>query len=938
MAAILQRWTHVRPDERRLAFHAFAAQLLLGAGHAELETARDTAFLSSLPAGKLPLMYLAVAVVGILMTEAHRRSLLKRRPANLSAFLLFGALATASFTLLAPSTPAIYALYLWTALCAPWALLQLSLQLASMLSVEQAKRLLGFIGAGSVLGAVLGSGIARAMLEWTSVRALLFSAAGFFVCAGVAVARLGGSRREPVLAYRTTRTEASDLLRNRYGRGLLLLMLSSTIAFTLVDYLFKSEVSRVILGGAAGAPRFFDGIVGAQGGDGPHRLAMFLSSTQVITNLLSLLVQVIAVAGILHMVGAHAALLLLPAFLLGGVGMFAIGASFVGALALRGVDGALRYSVHRTAIDILYFPLPDGVRRRMKPVLEILGQRGGQALAALALLAIARLPEDHTRWPVLGLLLGMLVVWTASVLLLRQPYVELFKAALISHRSGALLRDRELALPVLEAALASLNSQSPLEVIAALDLLSGYRQGRLLPALILYHPDEEVLVHALSLFAENGRDDVLPLTARLLEHPSEAVRTSALRAQIQLAPDRAQLERLVADREHPKMAATALIGLTSNDWIDAEHAERWVREWAMAGRSGIVAPLARAALSSESTPRLARVLVLCLRTAATQSEQAIVAEALAKHPTLAAKDDLIALLAFRTPRESARAALLALGEPVLGDLVARLANSETPHALRRHLPETIRRFAPELAAPYLLTQLERETDGMVRFKLLRSLNRLRREHPHIELDEATISQLLQNTLDHLQRLTEWHEALRAEFAPWQSSAEPGYSLLSSSLELLLEVLLGKEKQTCERALRLVNLLLPREDFRPIVLGLRSRIADRRASALEVLSSALPLRLREQVLAAVRHTFLQGAHREPTSPDAARAEQALRELVTEATGTLRALALHTATELDYPWVREIWVEPAPISQRRSEQRLYESARALHDRSSGVLPAS
>ena len=51
----------VRPDERSDVLAAFLTLLAFMAGHALLETARDALFLASLPARRLPWVYLAAA-------------------------------------------------------------------------------------------------------------------------------------------------------------------------------------------------------------------------------------------------------------------------------------------------------------------------------------------------------------------------------------------------------------------------------------------------------------------------------------------------------------------------------------------------------------------------------------------------------------------------------------------------------------------------------------------------------------------------------------------------------------------------------------------------------------------------------------------------------------------------------------------------------------
>jgi hypothetical protein len=430
---------------------------------------------------------------------------------------------------------------------------------------------------------------------------------------------------------------------------------------------------------------------------------------------------------------------------------------------------------------------------------------------------------------------------------------------------------------------------------------------------------------------------------RLLSHEDIEVRTAALRTLIGLRPDQEKLRLFVDSDPRPELGATALVGLMTNGWIALEDAKTLVGTWIETKRADFIRPLAQAALVVSNNQDLAAILDECLRAATTQQEQAEVAAALAKNPYPSSQRSLVALLAYRTPRESVRDALVALGEPALDELASRLADGSTPHSVRRHLPETIRRFSMRSAVKVLQRQLGKENDGMVRFKLLRSLNRLRRQNPDLPLDVDAIGKLLQDTLDHVARSIRWRESLRAEYEPKPNSvdaevapASQRFAYVSASLELLIEVLHDKEAQATERVLRLANLLLPLEDFRPVALGLRSKLPQRRATAFEVLSSSLPMRFREIVLQIVRYTFQPP---ESDETEAARTalpflhepmsgEQALRAIVREEGVTLRALALNAAAEIGYGWVEDAFAEERTPHGKPSAVKLYEAAKAMH----------
>lgn len=65
-------WFGLRSSEARNAWKAFVTLAGMMAGHAMLETARDTLFLSRVPAEQLPWAYLMIAGLALLLTKANR--------------------------------------------------------------------------------------------------------------------------------------------------------------------------------------------------------------------------------------------------------------------------------------------------------------------------------------------------------------------------------------------------------------------------------------------------------------------------------------------------------------------------------------------------------------------------------------------------------------------------------------------------------------------------------------------------------------------------------------------------------------------------------------------------------------------------------------------------------------------------------------------------
>jgi hypothetical protein len=203
---------------------------------------------------------------------------------------------------------------------------------------------------------------------------------------------------------------------------------------------------------------------------------------------------------------------------------------------------------------------------------------------------------------------------------------------------------------------------------------------------------------------------------------------------------------------------------------------------------------------------------------------------------------LLPLLALRDVRSAARDALLAYGEEGLAFLAQALEDQALPQELRRHLPRTISLFSPTEAADVLQSHLPAETDGMVRFKMLRALNRLAL-YPEVLFDRNLLRQATEATLEAAFRLVDWRRVLEEGALAEPRRATPGH-------ELLVRLLRDKETHALERIFRLLALQFRDEDFRGIYYGLRNNDARVRSSSRELLENLVKPPLRGPLLALV----------------------------------------------------------------------------------------
>lgn len=812
----------VRPEERRGALAAFSTLFGIMASHTLLETARDALFLARLSPSELPFAYFAMAILAIAVSHGPWRLPRRLRGRRSLAVLLAvcGAVTVAFWTLGLPRHPwALRALYIWTGLAGTLAALRFWMVLGETYTVAQAKRIYRLVAVGSLLGAVFGATAARVIAGLVpSQHLVLASGLTLLVTALGPAARLRRPDAHPARDRGTTSLLADLRLvgTNQYVKGLGGLVLVSTVALTLADYVFKSAVSRSVPA---------------------EEMGTFFASVYAVLNLLALAVQLFLMGWALRVLGLHRSLWLLPAFLFVGAAGVTLGGGLLAALLLKGSDGALRNSFHRTGMELLFVPLPDGIRARAKPLIDVVGQRGGQALASV--LILGEIAQGRGTTVIALVAAALCVVWIFWTAELRAHYLDLFRAAL---REGV-IRERvdleALDLNSLEALFSGLNSRDDREVVAAMDLLAEERRVRLIPALILFHPSRAVVLRALALFGASGRTDFVPVADRLLAHPDEEVRAAALAARSMAVPEEPVLREAGRDPS-PLVRATAMVGLAAGGWVTDEMQsalDDLLRQPGLEARRALAW-----ALRQRPVPVFADVLI-GLADTADEAVQENAAHALAALKETRALPAVIPMLASRRARGAAREALLAFGEVALPFLEEALADETLPHEVRRHVPRTISRFPAAKAAPVLMRRLLAEPDGMVRYKILRGLNRIAAENPDVALDRAVLADATRRTLESIFRLIDWRLTLARGAVEVPARATSGH-------ELLAQVLRDKETHAVERLFRLLGLQHRGEDFEGIYRGLRSPEPKVRAGSRELLENLLDPLVREAVLALV----------------------------------------------------------------------------------------
>jgi ATP:ADP antiporter, AAA family len=807
----LSRFVDLRSGEGSAFFRAFLVLLLTISAHTVLETARDALFLARLAPRNLALVYVATAVLMVLLTPLSIRLTRAAGPKNaLVVSLLATAFAAAWFRIRAEAGGAlsVFSLYVFGALSATLLVGQFWALAGTLFSAAQSRRLFGPLASGGVLGGVGGAGLATLVLQATPVRGLLGVASLLYFGAALLATQLvlddtpppsRTLQSSPVASRAPLGPQLSAVRHDPFVTRLALMAALSIGVSVVIDYLYKAKVSRSVA---------------------PEELAVFFARYQLLLSLASLVLQVVITGPVVQRIGVVALALTAPLVLtFGGTLTALIGAPFWLVVVLKGTDTSLRNSLGRVAAELLWAPVEQQARAR--GFVDLIVTRTAQAIAGGALLA-ATMEREFRPGHLASAAATLAIIWLLVGVGIRAPYIALFRRALGRSSEGREFMLAELDLTSVETLVEALARPQPTEVIAAMNVLAERKRERLIPALILLHGDEGVLVRALELLGPSRRKDWLALGEKLLDHASPRVQQAAVRA-FALSGEVEVLKR-VQQHKDPSLRTFAALYLAQ---LGGSALSGDPLSWDLFEGDDADHTLKRAFIEALAAHPTAETPQLLLRFARQPALGGAVTAALEVAGDQSSIDFLISRLKYADDRLSARRGLCRLGDGALEALERALWDESLERRVRIHVPRSISAFLSARALRILLRGVVEHKDGLVRYKALRGLEQIALE-TSLRIDSGPIfHELTRNALEYL-RLFAARLALDTDRAA-SGRLEP---------RLVIELLDDKIAQSRDRLARLLQVLHRGDDIPAIFAALLSSDRRRRGRAVEFLDALI----------------------------------------------------------------------------------------------------
>jgi len=698
---------------------------------------------------------------------------------------------------------------------------------------RQAKRLFGFIGAGSSLGGIAGSSLLTFATSTFGTNNLLLVSATLLGVAAVLV--LSIEARSPVQLASIAKAgeekgvggaEALRMLKESRH----LQVISLVIAFGAIGaYLIEQQLNMA-------AEAF-------KGRGAVDSLTSFLGTVQLYTSIAGFLIQVLATSRIHRLLGIGFALLMLPVSLGTSAAIMLANAALWAPSLARVFDTSLRYTVDKTTREILFLPLPGQLKRQAKPFVDVTVDRTAKGLGGLlALLLIAPWGLNLDWQKVSYASLAVCGLWIFTAIKAKQGYINAFRQGLArGDVEPETVRLSTADASTIETLVAELADPDEARVRYAIDVLESLDKRNLITPLLLYHESPKVRARALTALSAAPREVAAKWRTgvqRMLGDESAEVRAAAVGALATLGGEaQTDLVRPYLDDTNPRIAATAAAVLAgSSKDEDRELAERTLARLSGASSDRTASRREVAiALRQIRDPRTSLLLVPLLN----DPNPAVATEAMRTVRERGQGDfmfvpALVSLLRHRSLKAPARDVLVSYGEEVVPALTHFLGDPEEDIWVRRHVPSTLSRIPCQASMDALVAALVKEKDAFLRYKCVAAVDRLHREHPELTFDPAPIETLA------------WLEGM--QYYQFLSYHDNLFTRGGITTPCLLKSLLEEKRARArERVFFILGLLYPRRDVMAARWELDHGDARAKASASEYLDNVLSGPLRRKLM-------------------------------------------------------------------------------------------
>ncbi len=387
---------------------------------------RDGIFLSQFPSTDLPKIAAAAALVSIAIGLTITRLISKFGPPRVvaGALAIGGALHLTEYYLLSLGTTAGTA-SLRSAVAALIYLHVVGLGAAVLsgfwsiageyYTPHEARAYFGRIAGMGTLGGIAGGVVAERWTAYFGVDGLLLPLAVFHLTCAAVIWRMrdapstSASDDAPVSTWEGAR---NALKQAPFLKNLAVLVLVGTMSAMLLDFLFKTEATRVF-------------------GKGPN-LTRYFAAFYTITQVLSFLAQTFVAPPVLRRFGLGRTVMCHPLAIALGAGASLFAPVFLMMPIARGLEQVLRGSLFRSGYEIFFTPIPPKEKRAIKTFIDVACDRLGDAMGATLVQLLLLFGPQQAPMPVLATTITLAGIGVWITLRMDKAYAGVLEHGLLT--------------------------------------------------------------------------------------------------------------------------------------------------------------------------------------------------------------------------------------------------------------------------------------------------------------------------------------------------------------------------------------------------------------------------------------------------------------------------------------------------------------------------
>lgn len=814
---LLSRVVDIKPGEEMISVLLFLYFFFIQAPYYVIKAQRNASYLEKVDVIYLPLVYFLVALLMGFVVNFHSRLQIKlsRYRLLISSLSFFFVNICLFWWLLGREWKWVpVAFWIWANIFAIVLVTQFWILVNDVFNPREAKRLIGFIGSGGLLGSIFGSLITGYLAKTSMGKHLLLIAAGMLflgILIAYSIFALRGKRQPDEETEASAKKEKegkpakvgfrdafSTVKQSTYLKLLAGIVTTTWVVSTLVDFQFNSVVDVKVQGGA--------------------NLKAFFGFFNAGTMAFAFLFQLFMTSRIIRNLGIRLTLLVYPLIMLfcsGGIGALAF-ASIVPAILIKAGDKSLAYSLNQSVRELLYIPISPEQKYKAKIFIDMFVNRFAKGLAAIILVPIILLASREKVILPIGLraislvVIGLIGIWILINLRVSGEYTNTVKDKIKQKwERGDWLVSQKLDVDYTKLVFDTIESKDRSSVLYAMHLFDLIRQDKLTPEVkkLISYKSDEIRAASLGTLIEQGETGLGPRTEEELSEDvlkKEIQEIMELDVYQEVMKDYLQktLEDRSAGSEIARMEAAKAIGLMDPHAPSAEKLDE---------------------LLEDESAEVSRYAVL---SAASLKRREDV-------PALIKKLHNVIL------REDTVAALQKYGEKITGALADYLHDKTENLEVRKAIASVLAGIGTQEAAELLSWELDAAA-GELKDEIVDALDRIRTGNPGVRFSAdvikpriiADVKLCCQNLVRH-----------------YDEEGQRGGSEIGRECEQRLS-------RSVWIIFKLLGLVYPHQDMAKAFQNLKAGTKDSVAYALELLDNVLEREIRDIVFPLVEDLPLE----------------------------------------------------------------------------------